>query len=114
MTFAHGSGLVLAYRHLHPPASAPPLSHPLHSTEQSLLARSASSFCFLPAIMRLSALLLSVVLSAAVPASSWLSQIPLSDEFAVPGENPLFFCADPADNILEIKTVNLSPNPPEA
>jgi len=33
---------------------------------------------------------------------------------SVPGKNPLDFCEDPKDHILEIKTVDLEPNPPEA
>ncbi|KAI9934762.1 hypothetical protein ASPWEDRAFT_53876 [Aspergillus wentii DTO 134E9] len=30
----------------------------------------------------------------------------------VPGDNPLEYCADPSPNTLEIKSVDLSPNPP--
>jgi hypothetical protein len=32
----------------------------------------------------------------------------------VKGDNPLEFCAPPADYLLEIDSVDLSPNPPEA
>ncbi|MCJ1440299.1 MAG: Phosphatidylglycerol/phosphatidylinositol transfer protein [Stictis urceolatum] len=32
----------------------------------------------------------------------------------VPGKNPLNFCEDPKDNIVEITSVDLDPNPPEA
>lgn len=38
----------------------------------------------------------------------------LEEEFPVPGDNPLLFCAAPKDNILEIEKVDLSPNPPSA
>lgn len=38
----------------------------------------------------------------------------LEEEFPVPGDNPLLFCAKPSDNILEIEKVDLSPNPPAA
>lgn len=34
------------------------------------------------------------------------------DTFPVNGDNPLIYCADPSGNILEIESVNLSPNPP--
>ena len=42
------------------------------------------------------------------------SQHALEEEFPVPGDNPLLFCAAPTDNILEIEKVDLSPNPPSA
>jgi len=68
--------------------------------------------------MKLTSLLLSVVLTATVSArSSWINgnQISVKDDLPeVPGENPLFFCSDPATDILEIDSVDLSPNPPEA
>jgi hypothetical protein len=32
----------------------------------------------------------------------------------VPGQNPLKYCVDPAGQILTIKSVDLSPNPPAA
>ena len=41
------------------------------------------------------------------------SQIPLDEELAVPGKNPLYFCAKNAYYSLDIKKVDLSPNPPE-
>lgn len=37
-----------------------------------------------------------------------------SDDLSVPGENPLFFCAKPDDDILVIEKVDLDPNPPAA
>lgn len=42
------------------------------------------------------------------------SQHALEEEFPVPGDNPLLFCAAPKDNILAIEKVDLSPNPPSA
>lgn len=36
------------------------------------------------------------------------------DSLSVPGDNPLQHCANPKDDILEIKSVDLSPNPPKA
>jgi hypothetical protein len=40
-------------------------------------------------------------------------QIPLVDDaHSVPGDNPLNFCADPKNYILDITKVDLDPNPP--
>jgi len=68
--------------------------------------------------MKLTSLLLPVVLTATVSArSSWLNGDQVSvkeDPVAVPGENPLVFCSDPPTDILEIDSVDLSPNPPQA
>ncbi|KAJ5172726.1 MD-2-related lipid-recognition [Penicillium capsulatum] len=36
-----------------------------------------------------------------------------TQDFPVAGENPLSFCANPADHLLEIDRVDLSPNPPK-
>ncbi|OQO05575.1 hypothetical protein B0A48_09345 [Cryoendolithus antarcticus] len=36
------------------------------------------------------------------------------ESLAVPGDNPLVHCANPKDDLLDIKTVNLNPNPPTA
>lgn len=33
--------------------------------------------------------------------------------FPVDGDNPLTYCSDPSNNILEIQSVDLSPNPPQ-
>lgn len=66
--------------------------------------------------MKFTTLLVSLVLTATVSAkSSWFnpSQITVNEEFKVPGDNPLYFCSDPADDILTIENVDLSPNPPE-
>ena len=36
------------------------------------------------------------------------------DSLEVPGDNPLVYCQDPDDYILDINHVDLAPNPPEA
>jgi len=67
-------------------------------------------------------LLAPVLLASAVTARStgWLGstadkQVAITDDdLSVPGENPLKFCADPKDYILDLESVNLTPNPPEA
>jgi hypothetical protein len=41
-------------------------------------------------------------------------QVHLTEEYKVPGDNPLFFCSDPKDDILVVKKVDLDPNPPQA
>jgi len=70
--------------------------------------------------MRTATVLASVTLATATfavlaPAPAWFpSQIEINDDFTVPGDNPLNFCSDPADDILTIENVDLSPNPPEA
>ncbi|KAH8691400.1 putative ML domain protein [Talaromyces proteolyticus] len=65
--------------------------------------------------------LFSALLLGAAPLQIWAASLPffgqsplrpLEEEFPVHGENPLGFCADPSDDILEITAVNLSPNPP--
>ncbi|PSN69338.1 phosphatidylglycerol/phosphatidylinositol transfer protein precursor [Corynespora cassiicola Philippines] len=40
-------------------------------------------------------------------------QVTINEDYKVPGDNPLYFCEDPANNILTIEKVDLSPNPPE-
>lgn len=35
-------------------------------------------------------------------------------DLAVPGDNPLAYCEDPSDNILNIHGVDIDPNPPQA
>lgn len=39
---------------------------------------------------------------------------PYEDSFEVPGENPLRHCEDPKDDILDLQSVDLDPNPPKA
>lgn len=67
--------------------------------------------------MKLSTVLLSLV--SITSAASWTEQFRLGsntvqdDALKVPGDNPLFHCAAPTDNdILQIESVDLSPNPP--
>lgn len=70
--------------------------------------------------MKLSTLLLAVASPLVVSASSNVlgsflgQQEVISQDLKVPGENPLYFCEDPASNILTIDTADLDPNPPEA
>lgn len=40
--------------------------------------------------------------------------IKLDDKTPVEGENPLVYCSNPATNSLQIDSVNLTPNPPQA
>ncbi|KAA8650640.1 hypothetical protein EYZ11_002801 [Aspergillus tanneri] len=42
------------------------------------------------------------------------SQVPiqLDDATLVPGDNPLEYCTDPASDVIQIESVDLSPNPP--
>jgi hypothetical protein len=67
--------------------------------------------------MQLTTLLLaglSAVSVSASPYASWVpNQVTVKEEFKVPGDNPLYFCADPADYILQIEKVDLDPNPPK-
>ncbi|KAL1976772.1 hypothetical protein VTN31DRAFT_3054 [Thermomyces dupontii] len=39
--------------------------------------------------------------------------VDISATYPVSGDNPLEFCSDPSNNILEILNVDLSPNPPQ-
>ena len=66
--------------------------------------------------MKLSAiLLLTPLLASAIslynPSSS--DSKALDENFPVPGDQPLFFCKDPKDYILEVHNVDLIPNPPK-
>jgi len=44
------------------------------------------------------------------------SQVHLQDDesLKVPGSNPLYFCSSPEKNLVQIKSVDLDPNPPSA
>jgi hypothetical protein len=74
--------------------------------------------------MKATSILLAVLycnLAAARATSGWFSanddsqlRLKTDDPLSVPGENPLLFCEDPSDNILEIIKADLSPNPPKA
>lgn len=69
--------------------------------------------------MQLTTLLLAGLGAASVSAvpsmgASWVpNQVTVKQEYKVPGDNPLYFCADPADYILQIEKVDLDPNPPK-
>lgn len=69
--------------------------------------------------MQLTTLLLAGLGAASVSAvpsmgASWVpNQVTVKEEFKVPGDNPLYFCADPVDYILQIDKVDLDPNPPK-
>lgn len=73
-----------------------------------------------PTAMKLAsaALLLLAPLTVATPSPSFLdvqSPIKAKDQGPpVDGDNPLSYCGDPSSYILQIDTVNLQPNPPEA
>lgn len=41
-------------------------------------------------------------------------QISLTEDLSIPGENPLVYCESPDSYTLDIKSVDLSPNPPAA
>lgn len=62
--------------------------------------------------------LLSTLLLVPIAASLSLGSLSSSEEsaldanFPVPGSQPLNFCTDPSDYILEVHNVDLIPNPP--
>ena len=70
--------------------------------------------------MKLIAALTGALLATSVSAGFGISintkpdQTALAGELAVPGDNPLNYCTAPDKDILEIKKVDLSPNPPSA
>jgi len=67
--------------------------------------------------MQLTTLLLAALSAISVQASpSWVGgdQVTIQDEFKVPGDNPLYFCGDPKDDLVKIDSVDLDPNPPTA
>ena len=68
--------------------------------------------------MKASAVLLAATSAVSVSAAAtWMSggnQVVINEEWKVPGDNPLYFCADPKDYLLDIENVDLSPNPPSA
>lgn len=60
-------------------------------------------------------LLLYLLPSLVAVQAGWLgasSELALSNDTDVPGENPLKHCADPKDDILDLESVDISPNPP--
>jgi hypothetical protein len=67
--------------------------------------------------MRLLSLLATALLAASASARSSIfgnsiEVAPFEDSIKVPGENPLQHCQDPKDDILELESVDLDPNPP--
>lgn len=63
--------------------------------------------------MQLTTLVLVALGTVSATATPWGgSQVVVQEQYKVPGENPLYFCGDPADDLLKIKKVDLSPNPP--
>lgn len=63
--------------------------------------------------MKLLSLATSALLAASASARS-LSFTAQDSDLSVPGDNPLEHCADPKDDILALKAVDLTPNPPKA
>jgi hypothetical protein len=62
------------------------------------------------------ALLAPLPISATSFGFSFDAQSPIKaqdEKFPVKGDNPLTYCADPSPNILEITSVDLTPNPPQ-
>lgn len=69
------------------------------------------------ASMRFYTVVASAILATSASARSSIfgsSQqlAPADEDLSVPGESPLFFCADPKDNLLVLESVDLDPNPP--
>lgn len=62
--------------------------------------------------MKLLSAFLLVPLAAALSISTSSDSHALDAKFPVPGDQPLNFCADPSDYILEVHNVDLSLNPP--
>lgn len=66
--------------------------------------------------MKVATILLAASSAASVSAVSLFStggdQAVINEDFKVPGDNPLYFCADPKDYLLDLENVDLSPNPP--
>lgn len=66
--------------------------------------------------MQLTTLLLAALSAVSVSATpSWMGgdQVTIKEEWKVPGDNPLYFCGDPKDDIAQIENVDLDPNPPK-
>ena len=67
--------------------------------------------------MKVSAVLVAASSVASVSAgANWGmaggNQAVINEAFKVPGDNPLYFCEDPKNYILDLENVDLSPNPP--
>ena len=65
--------------------------------------------------MKLSAAILPLLVSSFAASKSlsfFGSDQHVLDDLSVPGDNPLSFCQDAKDYSLDIKYVDLTPNPP--
>lgn len=62
--------------------------------------------------MKLLSTLLLVPLAAALSIGTLNDVHALDANYPVPGDQPLNFCQDPSDYILEVHNVDLVPNPP--
>lgn len=67
--------------------------------------------------MKVNTLLASAILAVSASARSSLfgSSIevaPYDEKLNVPGDNPLQHCQDPKEDILDLESVDLDPNPP--
>lgn len=68
--------------------------------------------------MRFLAVLTTAFLATAASArggffGSSIDIAPFEESLKVPGENPLQHCQDPKDDILDLESVDLDPNPPK-
>jgi len=66
--------------------------------------------------MQITTLVLAALSAVSVSATpSWMGgdQVTIKEEYKVPGDNPLYFCGDPADDILKIEKADIDPNPPK-
>jgi len=78
----------------------------------SFFTRAVAAFT---AAMQLTTLFVAALSAATATATpSWMGddQVAIKAEYKVPGDNPLYFCGDPVDDLLKIEKVDLSPNPP--
>lgn len=64
--------------------------------------------------MKFCALLLASTAAAASLSFFGSEQHTLDEPFPIPGDNPLIYCEDPKDFLLNVTKVDLDPNPPAA
>lgn len=63
--------------------------------------------------MKLAICILSFALSSRATPLLFGGQETILDDLKVPGENPLYYCpGSPSDDLVVVKHVNLTPNPP--
>lgn len=99
----------------HPVAALPPYqaihtritSAPIYHSPDSFTYQTTTTMKFLSTL-----LLAPLVASLSIHSSSSDDASALDAAFPVPGDQPLNFCKDPKDYILEIHHVDLIPNPP--